>query len=331
VTIREAVESGDLDRLVRLVDGLCASRDWDGVVELRDRCRHALERGLQLWPAAEFAEYRLALEAPPAYAGPVVVAGAGRFALGPIWEVAASTHAWIDLADHLPPGPARALVAHERVMRGEDLSGDASIDRGVLDLPLRIMDWEPRYGLAEYRSNEADFPTPDRPRLRPLEATAAGEEVGDPESVEALLSLASLWSEQSNGEAAAVAVEGTAGSAIAALHEGPVVGAEVSPSQAIASMAWTGASGGAYGRRRGSPMGRFGAWWAAAALAGIEWPPDPEAFGDDMAALRWLIWEPAGAAPGWSGCIAAQSADEGIAWALLAVDSHRDEDVLAEE
>ncbi|HEX9977948.1 MAG TPA: hypothetical protein VGB41_04885, partial [Acidimicrobiia bacterium] len=91
MTIKEAVDAGDLDRLTRLVDALCASRDWDGVVELRDRCRHAIERGLQLWPAAEFAEYRLALEAPGAYAGPVLVEGAGRFALGPLWEVAAST------------------------------------------------------------------------------------------------------------------------------------------------------------------------------------------------------------------------------------------------
>jgi hypothetical protein len=330
VTIREAVDSGDLDRLIRLVDGLCSARDWDGVVELRDRCRHALERGLQLWPAAEFAEYRLALEAPAAYAGAVVVAGAGRFALGPLWEVAASTHAWSDLADHVPPGPARALAAHERVMRGEDLSGNPSIDPGVLDVPLRLMDWEPAYGLAVYRSSEADFPTPARPRLQPLDATGPAEPVEDPESVEALLSLASLWAEQSNGRALAMAVEGTAGAAIAAIEEGPVLAAEVAAPEALASMAWTGASGGAYGRRRGSPMGRFGAWWAAAALAGIEWPPDPETFATDLAALRWLIWEPSQAAPGWSGCVAAESAEEGIAWALLAVDSHRDDDGEAE-
>ncbi|HSM02530.1 MAG TPA: hypothetical protein VK960_08865 [Acidimicrobiia bacterium] len=328
MTIREAVESGDLDRLVRLVDGLCASRDWDGVVELRDRCRHALERGLQLWPAAEFAEYRMALEAPPEYAGPVVVEGAGRFALGPLWEVAASTHGWSELAEHLSPGPARALLAHERVMRGEDLSEDPSIDRNVLDLPLRLMDWEPRYGLAEYRSNEADFPTPDRPRLRTLDATNAGERIDDPESLEALLALASVWAEQSNGEVAAVAVEGPAESAIAAVDDGPVIGAEISASQAIAAMAWTGASGGAYGRRRGSPMGRFGAWWAAASLAGVEWPPDPDGLAAEAAALRWLVWEPAESAPGWSGCIAAESAGEGIAWALLAIDSHREEDAV---
>ena len=53
----DAVARGDLDELIRWVDALCASRDWEGVVLLRDRCRHALEeRGLQLWPAAEFAD-----------------------------------------------------------------------------------------------------------------------------------------------------------------------------------------------------------------------------------------------------------------------------------
>ena len=326
VTIREAVDSGDLDRLIRLVDGLCASRDWDGVVELRDRCRHALERGLQLWPAAEFAEYRLALEAPPAYAGPVVVSGAGRFALGPLWEVAASTHAWADLAEHVPAGPARSLAAHERVMRGEDLTGDPTIDPGVLDVPLRLMGWEPAYGLATYRSSEADFPSPAPPALRPLEPAGAGPAVDDPLAVEALLSLAQLWAEQSNGRCAAVAVEGTAEAAISALEDAPVVGAEVTAAQAMAVMAWTGASGGAYGRRPGSPMGRFGAWWAAAALSGVEWPPEPEAFSGDIARLRWMVWEPAGASPGWSGCIAVESADDGVAWALLATDTHRDED-----
>ena len=90
--IADAVGGGDLDELVRLVDGLCRSREWSEVVRLRDRCRHALERGLQLWPVAEYAEYRLALEAPGSFAGPVVREGAGRIALGPLWEVAGSTH-----------------------------------------------------------------------------------------------------------------------------------------------------------------------------------------------------------------------------------------------
>ena len=60
----QLVELGDLDELVRQVDRLGDAEDWDGLVDLRDRCRRALERGRQLWPAASLAEYRLALDAP---------------------------------------------------------------------------------------------------------------------------------------------------------------------------------------------------------------------------------------------------------------------------
>jgi len=102
------IELGDLDELTRLIDRLGAAGDWDGLVDLRDRCRAALERGKQLWPAASLAEYRLALEAPGPWAASVLVPGAGRFALGPLSEVAASSHTWAELAPHVPPGPLAA-------------------------------------------------------------------------------------------------------------------------------------------------------------------------------------------------------------------------------
>jgi len=35
--VAEAVDRGDLDELVRLVDGLCSAREWASVVDLRDR------------------------------------------------------------------------------------------------------------------------------------------------------------------------------------------------------------------------------------------------------------------------------------------------------
>ena len=54
--------------------------------------------------------------------------GAGRFALGPLSEVAASTHTWAELAPHAPPGPLAAVTAHERVVRGEDLRRIALFD-----------------------------------------------------------------------------------------------------------------------------------------------------------------------------------------------------------
>ena len=66
--LAELVEIGDLDELLRATDRLCDAREWAQLVDLRDRCRRAVERGKQLWPAANHVEYRLALEAPGEYA-----------------------------------------------------------------------------------------------------------------------------------------------------------------------------------------------------------------------------------------------------------------------
>jgi hypothetical protein len=270
MTVREAVESGDLDRLVRLVDGLCVSRDWDGVVELRDRCRHR----------------------------------------------------WAELSPYVAAGPARALCAHERVVRGEDLTGDDTIDHAVIDLPLVLALWEHAYMVAEYKSAEATFPTPRRPDLERVDLPAPGEVISDDEVLDTLTALAAPWAEQSNGTVAVAAGSGPAEAAIAAIAGSQALVAEVDAATAMAWMAWTGASGGAYGRRRGTPMGRFGAWWAASAITGLEWPPDPSALVGHLEQVRWLLWEPVGTPPGWSGSIAAERG--GRSWALFAVDRHRE-------
>jgi hypothetical protein len=322
--ISRAVAEGDLDRLVRLVGELCTAADWPGVVRLRDRCRQALERGLQLWPAAEYAEYRLALEAPGAFAGPVVVEGAGRFALGPLWEVVASTHAWHEVAGHIPAGPARALAAHERVMRGEDLRDDATIDAAVVDLPLVLQAWEPSYPVAVFRAEGADFPSPPRPALQPTRLPAAGRVVDDEESVEALLELARPWVEQSNGRAEAVVVEGGGEGAVAALGLEEAALAPLTGMEAMAWMAWAGASGGAYGRRRGAASGRLAAWWALATVAGLAWPPHSDEMERAAGTMRWLAWEPPGPGVRWSLHLAGDLPGEGLAFAVAAVDSRRE-------
>jgi hypothetical protein len=327
--VAEAVGRGDLDELVRFVDGLCSSREWTEVIRLRDRCRHALERGLQLWPAAEYAEYRLALHAPAEHAGPVVREGAGRFALGPLWEVAASTHDWAELSAHIPDGPARSMAAHERVVRGEDLSTDSGIDTLILEMPLRLEPWEPHYPPAVYRSDTADFPTPPAPALAPVDLPEPGPDIDDEQSHEALYDLGKVWSEQSNGLCLAVAVEGTAEAAIAACGHRRARAADVELDAVLAWMTWAGASGGAYGRRRGTPAGRFAAWWALGALADVEWPPDPEELHAAADRLRWVMWEPADLAGGWSLHLAAEEPGEGIAWAVAATDAYREDDPLA--
>ncbi|HEX6310076.1 MAG TPA: hypothetical protein VF152_00450, partial [Acidimicrobiia bacterium] len=218
--LAQAVERGDLDELVRLVDGCCSARDWEGLADLRRRCREAHERsGRQLWPAAAHAEYRLALEAPGRWAGTVLEEGAGRFAPGPLSEVAASTHRWRELAPHVPEGPVAALTAHECVLRGEDLTGVALPGPPVLELPLRLQAWEPRYFLAEYRAHEAHFPGPTPPSGFEAPAGPGGARAvrHHGEDVDALVGVASTWTTASGGRAHAVAAQGTAPGAIAAL------------------------------------------------------------------------------------------------------------------
>jgi hypothetical protein len=97
----ELVEAGDLNGLLRAVDGLCAARAWDDLLDLADRCEEALERGKQLWPIAAHIDYRIALEAPGEIAARVLHPDLGRFAHGPLTEVVASTHRWEELAPHV--------------------------------------------------------------------------------------------------------------------------------------------------------------------------------------------------------------------------------------
>jgi resuscitation-promoting factor RpfA len=320
-SLATAVERGDVDDLVRLVDELSASRQWKQLLELRDRCQQAVERGRQLWPVAAHAEYRLALEAPGRFAATVLVEGAGRFAAGPLPEVAASTHEWADLA-HAPPGPAAVLAAHERVVRGEDLTGQTLPGPPVLDLPLRLAGWEPEYLLAHYRPDGVDLPGPTLPALTPVELPSSAPDGSHDPATHALLDAVRAWTEGSEGRAEATTVRGDAPAAITALGRDRVRMAELSPSAALRTLAWAGASGGAHARRPGAAAGRFAGWWAGAALTGLldEWPVDAARLGDALSGLRWYAWDSGGTTTGWQLHLAIEDESSGRSWAVAAVD-----------
>ena len=113
------------------------------------------------------------------------------------------------------------------------------------------------------------------PRLTDVRLPAASAAaVDDDVALDALRELVAAWTASSNGRADLAAVEGDHLAAIAALGVPEARVAEVDAADAFAWMAWAAASGGAHGRRRGGASGRFGAWWAAAALAGVldDWP-----------------------------------------------------------
>ncbi len=330
----ELIHRGDTTELLLEVDRLCARRDWPGLVELRDRCQAAVELGKQLWSVAQFAEYRLALEAPGPYAASVCRAGAGRFALGPLTEVAASTHRWEELADGLVSPWVAATVAQERVLRGEDLTGDPRAHPEELELPLALQPWEPEYPLPVYRPYElheggappldsgfeqvdgAPAPPSDRPRL-----AAALAEVG------------ATWAEQSNGGCLVAVVTGDAAGAAAALFEGPVRMAPVNTAGALARLGWAAASGGAYGRRSGMAAGRSQALWVAHAITGLPFPADPDQLGAALQLLRWHVVEddpavvpPQPGAPAWSLRLAVEDPRAGWAACVDAWDRRRDEE-----
>jgi hypothetical protein len=319
--LRALIESSDLDGLVRFIDGLVEAREWDGLVAVRDGCVEAVERGKQVWGAAQFVEYRMALDAPAEYVGAVVLPGAGRFALGPLWEVAASTHTWAELDPHLTDPAARAFAAHERSIRGEDV-GDPDIDPRIVEVPLRLQTWEPDYPVAVYRSDRADFPERALPDLDWVELPGAPRVGERDEAIDGLLELVKPWIEDSSGRGEGTCVEGAAHDAIRALGPHRVRMAEIGFDDALSLMVWTGASGGAYGRRRGTPAGRAATWWALAALLGAEddWPPDPAWMGDTAAALRWWVWDPGDRVGGWNFHLAVEDLDVGLAWSVTAVD-----------
>jgi hypothetical protein len=321
----ELITRADLDSLVRLVDDRCESRDWAGLLRLRDRARVAVRTGRQLWPAATLADYRLALLAPPEWAARVLTDDAGRFALGPLPEVAAQHHRWDELAPHLTPGPISSLVAHERVLRGEVLADDLRATAfSALDVPLELQPWEPEYALATYRPNSIEAPAPElRPGLAPLPAASSGVEVEDPDVELAVRQLVEPWTAASNGTARVVAVEGDVVGAVRAIVDGGDARlAPLTAADALAWAAWAGASGGAHGRRRGAAVGRFGAWWLVAALAGVvdEWPIAPGEVGALAAELQWFAWDRAAPGIGWELRLAVADPGEGLAWAIEATD-----------
>jgi hypothetical protein len=312
----DAIEASDTDDLLRIIDGHAAARRWDQLVELRMLCREAGTRGKQLWGVEEHIRYRLALEAPASFAGPVVSEGPARFTPGPLSEVAASTHTFSEMEPYLSAGPARLGVAQERAVAGEDLS---RLEEKA-EVPLRLLSWEPEYPLAVYHPDRVEARPPPLPAWQPLDL-AGGEAVDDPDGCTALLALTATWVEESNGRAAAVCAEGGAAAAIHALGVRRALAAPISFATALASMCWAGASGGAHGKRRGAAAGRAAAWWAVAALTDTGWPPTPDLLGERGGGLTWWAWSDLATGPGWDFHLAVASPAEGLAWAVAATDA----------
>lgn len=320
-----AVDTGDPDVLLRLIDQLVERRDWHGVITIARTCRAAVDRGKQLWGVAEHAYYRAALHAPAEQAATALVESPGRFALGPLTEVIAQNHTWSDLAPHLPETPATGWVMAERMLRGEVI--DAAAHNAFVEVPFQLQRWETDYVLPIYRDYKLTDDRPAEPARRAIDISAAPPRGHSSRGLGSrghgsteLSSAVAHWAADSTGVIQSVVIDGSAAEAVAALGVSRARGGELTTSQALALLAWAAASGGAQGRRRGLATGRFEAWWVAARLLELDWPPDVEQLGDELDALHWLSWDAYEPDQGWHLRLAVEDLDTGRAWAISAHD-----------
>ena len=321
----DLIQVVDLDGLVRMVDARCEADDWAGLLRLRDRCAAAtVETGRQLWPAATLAEYRLALLAPDEWAATVLDGESGRFTIGPLSEVAAVRHTWAGLVPHLDAVPIATFIAHERAIRGEHIAPvELAALPPVLDIPAALQPWEPAYPLSIYTEAGAEHPEPDTSGELITVTTPPRTTVVEDDSTDlAVRQLLEAWTAASTGRAESVCVEGDHLAALAALGVHSARVAEIPAGEAIARIAWAGASGGAQGRRRGMAIGRFSAWWLLGALGDLhdEWPPTNDEIDELLANLRWYRWDAHEPAGGWRLQLAVEDVAEGLAWAINAAD-----------
>ncbi|MEU9040306.1 MULTISPECIES: hypothetical protein [unclassified Kitasatospora] len=250
--------------------------------------------------------------------GEGTVAGVADHDAGPLWEVLATRHSWLRLAPLLGPAPVRRLVAHTRVLLGEDLSYGAEPDPEGVPLrlePWEAAGWEEPARVREYlpgggaRSALLTLPA-SREGLGTVElpapvARADGRPVGQ-RVTRALAELGALapWAE-------VVCVRGQAPLAAALLARGRRVVGGYLPF-ALAYPALVRAA--AVGRAQGCAHGRLGLWRALAAMAGADGPV-PGEVNALVARMRCFTWhEPAAGLHHLH--VALEDPASGVAWAV---------------
>lgn len=262
----------------------------------RQRRAAAVAVAGEQWAAADTAPlgHLIARGAPPEVAarlfdpdeGPGTAAGVADHDAGPLWEVLATRHSWLRLAPLLGPPSVRRLVAHTRVLVGEDLSYGAEPDpEGV---PLVLEPWEAAgWGeggrVRDYpagggsRSSLLALPA-TREGLGPVELPAPGGRVPGHRSTRLLVGLAD-WLE-------AACVRGPAPLAAAQFAPGArVTGGYLPFATAYPVLVQAGAGT----RARGAALGRLMLWRALAAMAGAV-GPDRAEVNALVARMRCFTW-----------------------------------------
>jgi hypothetical protein len=183
------------------------------------------------------------------------------------------------------------------------------------------MTWEPEYPVATYKADKVETPSPQLPQVEETPIPDRFTRLEDPQSEGALFDLIQPWVNESSGRYETAVVEGSGAAAIRALGLTRARMGSISAGEALRWLAWAAASGGAHGRRRGAAAGRYGAWWAVATLCDLEWPPEPEEVGRSVERLRFHWFDDGSPGTGWELRLVIEEPEEGLAWAISAVDS----------
>jgi hypothetical protein len=212
-------------------------------------------------------------------------------------------------------------------LRGQHIENSADVF-DALETPLELQSWEPTYELAVYRDNSAEFPSPELPPTstgRVVTAATLSESATTQDNavVDAVHQLVGAWTTSSNGALQMGAARGDETHALTSLGITSATLRELNPTQALALLAWAGASGGAFGRRRGAAAGRDGAWWLLGALSGRsdQWPLEHDQIGDVVHSLKWWWFDADQSPTGWQLQLVIVDEQRGLSWAVNARDS----------
>jgi hypothetical protein len=153
--------------------------------------------------------------------------------------------------------------------------------------------------------------------------SSESENVLDNGVVDAAHQLVAAWTTSSNGTLQVGAAQGSETHALASIGIASATLRELEPTQALALLAWAGASGGAFGRRRGAAAGRDSAWWLLGALSGRsdQWPLDNDEIGDVLHSLKWWWFDADQNPTGWQLQLVIVHEQRGLSWAINARDS----------
>ncbi len=239
----------------------------------------------------------VALEAPAKIAAAVLdeFADDDEGYLGPLWEVVAH-RPWRELSPHLRNPRIRHLVAHTRVLRGEDLRSAPDLDPELLGAPSCLQPWEatrwdieldvPGYGRSSAGGTTLPI-FPARlvdPRPFPFPFPAAAVRPGRHGALPTLAGLSRMTR--------AYTFHGTAWEAASAVAAHRVVrrGAQFSFAAAYPSLVHLATGVLADARGTGQALGRAAVWRALAAMAGSTRPAGPEPIGALVERLRCVGW-----------------------------------------